>query len=335
MRTRICMVEKTRHQLTDSDLRGAATIRIGRAHDCQWRIADSKRQVSSHHAELYRKRGRIWIRDLGSKNGTFLHGKRIRRRKLQPGDQVDFGDAMLLVERDAERSRPRRPWFGVLAWILVGMAVGAAAVHWTGPLKPHALRIATAVKQRVVAGRSPSRPPGHAVAESAADSPPSFSAPTDQTGSAPPASVESPEGPAPPAEAPDAAATERLRNALARLRHSPPDVAVARSAVEEALARSPDQALRDMLSDLSLLEQQMENTVEAVEALLALDFAALRQTGGAAAAPRSRHPDISAAFTLVNARRAEMDSVGSHIQSFFPHDPWGAVVRMARATGIA
>jgi len=48
--------------------------------------------VSRVHAEVRVRSGQVWLRDLGSSNGTFVNGERIHgRHQLKPGDKVDIG----------------------------------------------------------------------------------------------------------------------------------------------------------------------------------------------------------------------------------------------------
>ena len=54
--------------------------------------------VSRHHARIDVDGPRVWIEDLGSKNGTFVNGERIRRRvALNEGDQIVFGRTRAIV----------------------------------------------------------------------------------------------------------------------------------------------------------------------------------------------------------------------------------------------
>ncbi|NPV79874.1 MAG: FHA domain-containing protein [Firmicutes bacterium] len=67
---------------------------IGRAPDCDIVIKDIF--ASWRHAILYRKGRKFFIEDNGSKNGTLVNGRRLRRRTiLKPGDQLLIGDTML------------------------------------------------------------------------------------------------------------------------------------------------------------------------------------------------------------------------------------------------
>ena len=68
---------------------------IGRAADCVVRIDSSK--VSRHHARIRVARGEATLEDLGSKNGTFLRGKRIAAATvLIQGDEIRIGPVMLV-----------------------------------------------------------------------------------------------------------------------------------------------------------------------------------------------------------------------------------------------
>jgi hypothetical protein len=54
--------------------------------------------VSRSHAELRYRDGRWIIRDLESKNGSFVNGVRVGRSELRPGDVLMVGDGRLLVD---------------------------------------------------------------------------------------------------------------------------------------------------------------------------------------------------------------------------------------------
>jgi EAL domain-containing protein (putative c-di-GMP-specific phosphodiesterase class I) len=49
--------------------------------------------VSKTHAELYWANDQFWIRDLGSSNGTFVNGERIRESALKNGDIIHLAHA--------------------------------------------------------------------------------------------------------------------------------------------------------------------------------------------------------------------------------------------------
>ena len=61
--------------------------------------ADSK--VSRLHAVMERYQSGWAIKDLGSRNGTFVNGERlITERVLRPGDEVSIGDTRLAYRLD-------------------------------------------------------------------------------------------------------------------------------------------------------------------------------------------------------------------------------------------
>jgi len=67
---------------------------IGRTSDADIPLAD--RKVSRKHCKIVRRGDRYIIVDLGSRNGTFLSGKKVRRHLLKDGDQIQVGMSRLL-----------------------------------------------------------------------------------------------------------------------------------------------------------------------------------------------------------------------------------------------
>lgn len=67
-------------------------LRLGRAPDCDVRFDPAlERSVSSHHAELRRRREGWELVDTQSSNGTFVNGRAVRRQLIQPGDVISLG----------------------------------------------------------------------------------------------------------------------------------------------------------------------------------------------------------------------------------------------------
>ena len=56
-------------------------------------IVVQESKVSRQHAVIRRDRGMFWIKDLGSKNGTFINGVKIAAEphSLQNGDRIELG----------------------------------------------------------------------------------------------------------------------------------------------------------------------------------------------------------------------------------------------------
>jgi pSer/pThr/pTyr-binding forkhead associated (FHA) protein len=71
---------------------------IGRRQDCDLCIPLSV--VSRKHCELNMDQERLMIRDLRSKNNTFVNGQKIEETRLQPGDQINIGPVNLIVQID-------------------------------------------------------------------------------------------------------------------------------------------------------------------------------------------------------------------------------------------
>lgn len=67
---------------------------IGRHPDSEIFLDDVT--VSRRHAQLTRAAGAIVLRDLGSLNGSYVHGERVDQRQLGTGDEVQIGRFKLL-----------------------------------------------------------------------------------------------------------------------------------------------------------------------------------------------------------------------------------------------
>ncbi len=65
-------------------------VTIGRAPDCD--IVLPRRQVSRHHARIERVDEGYLLRDLGSKNGTYVNGQRVEGEphRLNDGDEIQI-----------------------------------------------------------------------------------------------------------------------------------------------------------------------------------------------------------------------------------------------------
>ncbi|HHN47249.1 MAG TPA: HD domain-containing protein [Planctomycetes bacterium] len=68
---------------------------IGRANDSDFQLLD--RGVSRHHAVVYFDREQVVVEDLGSSNGTYVNGQRVKRSIVNAGDLVRIGLAALRV----------------------------------------------------------------------------------------------------------------------------------------------------------------------------------------------------------------------------------------------
>jgi hypothetical protein len=77
-------------------------ILIGRSSDLDMVLVED--MVSRKHARIAMQGDQIWIEDLGSTNGTFVNGEKIKRARLKEGDRVLIGTSILkLIAGDAPR----------------------------------------------------------------------------------------------------------------------------------------------------------------------------------------------------------------------------------------
>jgi pSer/pThr/pTyr-binding forkhead associated (FHA) protein len=68
---------------------------VGRKEDCDVRV--DHKSVSKQHCVLVKSDGLVFVRDLGSTNGTRVNGQRVRRAALLPNDQVSFASIRFKV----------------------------------------------------------------------------------------------------------------------------------------------------------------------------------------------------------------------------------------------
>jgi pSer/pThr/pTyr-binding forkhead associated (FHA) protein len=74
-------------------------INLGRSLDNTIILKDD--QVSKHHARLYYSDQKYWIKDLGSRNGVYVNGKRVVKPKwLLPGSLIKVGATILRFEEN-------------------------------------------------------------------------------------------------------------------------------------------------------------------------------------------------------------------------------------------
>jgi pSer/pThr/pTyr-binding forkhead associated (FHA) protein len=72
------------------------------AHVCVQRDA----AFSRHHYLIEIGDGRVWVRDLRSRHGTWLNGRRIDEAEVWAGDEIKGGETTLRVETIGEAARP-------------------------------------------------------------------------------------------------------------------------------------------------------------------------------------------------------------------------------------
>ncbi|MBI4815734.1 MAG: DUF4388 domain-containing protein [Deltaproteobacteria bacterium] len=75
-------------------------IVIGRASDLDMVLVED--MVSRKHAKLSTVGGQVTIQDLGSTNGTFVNGEKVKKSRLKEGDRVLIGTSIIkVIAKDA------------------------------------------------------------------------------------------------------------------------------------------------------------------------------------------------------------------------------------------
>ena len=83
-------------------------IIVGRSSDLDMVLVED--MVSRKHARIAMAEDQIWIEDLGSTNGTFVNGEKIKRARLKEGDRVLIGTSILkVIAGDGVREEAAQP----------------------------------------------------------------------------------------------------------------------------------------------------------------------------------------------------------------------------------
>ena len=69
---------------------------VGRHRNCDARLASDR--VSRWHCCLTEVDGEVWVRDLGSTNGTWIDGRRASSGRVRPGDVLAIAHLRYRVE---------------------------------------------------------------------------------------------------------------------------------------------------------------------------------------------------------------------------------------------
>lgn len=73
---------------------------IGRRSNCDLHIPITS--VSRKHCQLNQDQGVMKIRDLGSRNGTYVNGKRVEETVIKAGDQMKVGPLTFVFQIDGQ-----------------------------------------------------------------------------------------------------------------------------------------------------------------------------------------------------------------------------------------
>jgi len=85
--------------MKDFILPSAVTV-IGRRQDCD--LCIPLMVISRRHCEINQDQNLLKIRDLGSRNGTLVNGRRIDEADVHPGDRIHIGPLTFGVQIDGD-----------------------------------------------------------------------------------------------------------------------------------------------------------------------------------------------------------------------------------------
>ncbi|MFL5320411.1 MAG: FHA domain-containing protein, partial [Myxococcaceae bacterium] len=96
-------------------------VTLGRHPANTLRLVD--REVSKEHAAIERIGATFVLKDLGSSNGTFVNGRRIRELRLKDGDEISLGNSKLVFQSGEPATQPGGNGFPAQGGVTI---VGAA-----------------------------------------------------------------------------------------------------------------------------------------------------------------------------------------------------------------
>ena len=88
------------------DLPSSVTT-IGRRQDCD--LCIPLMVISRRHCEVNMDQGVLSVRDLDSRNGTFVNAERIEETILDPGDMIQIGPLKFIIQVDGVPSDQNLP----------------------------------------------------------------------------------------------------------------------------------------------------------------------------------------------------------------------------------
>jgi len=93
----IAVLREVRRDGTERSVRvDGRLLTIGRGDDNGLVLPDPR--VSRHHAQVRARHGMLVLTDLDSRNGVRVNGARVAEAALGPGDRIELGDTVLVVD---------------------------------------------------------------------------------------------------------------------------------------------------------------------------------------------------------------------------------------------
>ncbi len=99
---------------------------IGRREDCDLRIPLG--DVSRKHCRIIQEADTLRLEDLGSSNGTYHNGQRIQEAIISPGDTIQIGPVVFVVQIDGVPSDEELQPYDPAAAVASATAVGEEAI---------------------------------------------------------------------------------------------------------------------------------------------------------------------------------------------------------------
>ena len=80
---------------------------LGRRQDCDLQIP--LMGISRQHCQLSVQGAKVFVKDMGSSNGTFVNGKRVEQQELAAGDKLQVGLVLFTVQVDGQPAEVAPP----------------------------------------------------------------------------------------------------------------------------------------------------------------------------------------------------------------------------------
>jgi len=80
---------------------------IGRKPDCD--LYASHKHISRRHCKLVCSEESLKVHDLGSRNGTYINGKRVKETQIQAGDNMKIGPLTFVFQIDGKPEKVKMP----------------------------------------------------------------------------------------------------------------------------------------------------------------------------------------------------------------------------------
>ena len=116
-----------------SSIHVGSEMLVGRSADCDLCISEG--YVSRKHANIFVRADQVWIRDLGSSNGTFINGDRLSgAARLLHGDELAFDTTSFRLVGEAPHLTPVVEHKGQYAEVLASLAEKTESPYTQSPL---------------------------------------------------------------------------------------------------------------------------------------------------------------------------------------------------------